>query len=450
MGELKLLGHAEELLDVLDAAVGLIAAFCLQRRNQPAFLHNHLYDAAQVAAVVPGVLDQLHEARQGLLGLFAKVRVAYRRLGGFQETQPLATGDVVYPLDAGLANAAFGQIDDALGRDLVGWIDHQLQVGHQVADLGAVEEAGAADHAVGQPGAQQHVLQHPGLGVGAVEHREVAVTAALAVQPLHLAGNPTALVALVGRLVKRHRLANGGGGEQPLRLTLLIVGNHSVGGFQDGLGGAVVLLQLDDGALRVVALKLQDVADVRTAPGVDRLVVVAHHHDVLAGLRQQLGYQVLGAVGVLVLVNMQVAKARLVGFQDLLVLGQQEPAVHQQVVEVHGIRPLQPLLQTGVDPGDQAVVAVLGCGREFRGADKVVFGLGDLPAHRVDCELPGVDVLLGIYRLDQTPGIVIVVDGEVAGVAHSQAVGVLAQQAYAHRVEGRHPHPPGAVAQHPP
>ena len=47
-------------------------------------------------------------------------------------------------------------------------------------------------------------------------------------------------------------------------------------GIQDQLGGAVVLLELDDGRIRVVGFEVQDVADVGSAPGVDRLIVVAY------------------------------------------------------------------------------------------------------------------------------------------------------------------------------
>jgi hypothetical protein len=59
-----------------------------------------------------------------------------------------------------------------------------------------------------------------------------------------------------------------------------VVGDDRVGGHEDRRRRAVVLLELDDGRLRVVVLELEDVADVGATPRVDRLVVVAHHHEV--------------------------------------------------------------------------------------------------------------------------------------------------------------------------
>ena len=50
---------------------------------------------------------------------------------------------------------------------------------------------------------------------------------------------------------------------------------------------AVVLLQLDDGRVRVVALEVEDVAQVRAAPGVDALVVVTHHGQVVVALGER-------------------------------------------------------------------------------------------------------------------------------------------------------------------
>jgi hypothetical protein len=68
---------------------------------------------------------------------------------------------------------------------------------------------------------------------------------------------------------------------------------------------------LTDLGAREVALEAQDVVDLGPAPAIDRLVVVAHAADVLAALGQQPQPQVLGDVGVLVLVDHHVLEAPL-------------------------------------------------------------------------------------------------------------------------------------------
>ena len=61
-----------------------------------------------------------------------------------------------------------------------------------------------------------------------------------------------------------------------------------------------------------ILLELQNVADVGAAPRVDALVLVAHRADVLVLAGQQLHQLVLRPVGVLVLVDEQIAIATLV------------------------------------------------------------------------------------------------------------------------------------------
>ena len=65
-----------------------------------------------------------------------------------------------------------------------------------------------------------------------------------------------------------------------------------------------------------VLLELENVADIGAAPGVDALVLVAHGADVLVLAGQQLHQLVLRAVGVLVLVDEQIAIAALVALAD--------------------------------------------------------------------------------------------------------------------------------------
>ena len=81
---------------------------------------------------------------------------------------------------------------------------------------------------------------------------------------------------------------------------------------QNVLRGAVILLQPDDFGLGEIALKFQDVADISAAPGIDALVFIAHHADVLLAARQQAHQFILRTVGVLILINQQILEAAVV------------------------------------------------------------------------------------------------------------------------------------------
>ena len=93
---------------------------------------------------------------------------------------------------------------------------------------------------------------------------------------------------------------------------LLVGGDHAGGGGEDVRGRAVVLLEPDHRGAGEVLLEAQDVADLGAAPAVDRLVVVADAADVAVAAGEQPQPEVLRDVGVLVLVDEDVAEPALV------------------------------------------------------------------------------------------------------------------------------------------
>ena len=78
----------------------------------------------------------------------------------------------------------------------------------------------------------------------------------------------------------------------------------------------------------------EDAPHVGQAPGVDRLVVIAHHEQVLLGLGQDPDEPQLGGVDVLELVDRQVAEARLPAATKGGISAEQVDRTHDQVVEV--------------------------------------------------------------------------------------------------------------------
>jgi hypothetical protein len=93
-----------------------------------------------------------------------------------------------------------------------------------------------------------------------------------------------------------------------LRLAFAVVRDDGVRGAEDGVGRAVVLLQRDRARSREVALEVEDVVDVRSSEGKNRLVRIAHGAHIHVRLGQELQQPVLGVVRVLVLVDEDVAE----------------------------------------------------------------------------------------------------------------------------------------------
>ena len=186
----------------------------------------------------------------------------------------------------------------------------------------------------------------------------------------------------------------------------------------------------------IVLAKVEDVAHVGAAETVDRLVVVADHHDV-AVLRGQLVHEhVLRAVGVLVLVHQHVAES-IAPLVECLVIGIEElDQLHDQVVEVEAAGALQQLLVRLVDAADYLVVvaAVRVVGRPL----ELVLGRRDRVAQRGH----RVALLVELQVVEDAPQggarVVLIEDHEARDDA--DAVGVAAQDLDRGGVEGAHPH----------
>ncbi|GAB3997915.1 hypothetical protein GCM10029992_22250 [Glycomyces albus] len=351
--------------------------------------------------------------------------------------------------DGAVADAPLGDVDHALGRDGVVGVDRQLEVGQQVADLLALIEADAADDLVGDAAAHEDFLEGAGLGVGAVEDGDVAEGGLPGVDQLvDAGGDPGGLVVLVVAGVAEDPGPVAEVGEQLLLPAAGgVVLDDVVGRVEDVLGGAVVLLQQDGLGLGVVALELDDIADGGAAEGVDGLVGVADHAELgglVAGADQLADERVLGVVGVLVLVDHDVAEAHPVRGGDLGEVAEQADGGADDVVEVDRAGQAEPLVVLGVDVGHQAGPGIVGFACGLGGPDQFVLEPGDLGGQ------PARGLLLGVQAQflddlgEQAAGVVGVVDGEARLPA--EPVGLAAQDAQARGVEGHDPHGPGAGA----
>ncbi len=207
-----------------------------------------------------------------------------------------------------------------------------------------------------------------------------------------------------------------------------------MGRVEDELRGPVVLLQLHDRRVGVVAFEIEDVLDVGTAPAVDALVVVAHHAQVPVRRGKRLHPQVLRPVRVLVLVHVEVPPARLVALQHLGGLLEQLDRLEQQVVEVDGTHLAQALLVPRGEAGDDALAMVHGVLGQEHVVEHLVLRATDGAQHCGWPVLPrGRQVLLGQDPLHQLLLVVRVVDHEPP--VEPDRLAVRAEHAGAQRVE---------------
>ncbi len=185
-----------------------------------------------------------------------------------------------------------------------------------------------------------------------------------------------------------------------------------MGGIQDRLRGPIVLLELDDRGIGIVALEVEDIAQVRPAPGIDALVVVAHHGQVLVLRGEVATEQVLGAVRVLVLVDHDLLPALLVLRQHVGMLLEEEHGPHQQVVEVDRVVLAELPLVGLVHPPGCLVVVIGRLPLGGRDVGQLVLALTDPGQHPRGREPLLVEVQPAQDPLHQRHLVGTVIDGE--------------------------------------
>ena len=207
---------------------------------------------------------------------------------------------------------------------------------------------------------------------------------------------------------------------------------------EDVSGGAIVALQANDARAGEILLEAQDVVDLGAAPAVDRLVVVADAADVGRALGQQAQPQVLGDVGVLVLVDENELEAALVVGEHVRVVEEQPQVLEQQIAEVAGVQLLQAPLIGGIELRALAGRKAEGFARRHLvGRQSAV-----LPAIDERSQLPRrpavlVEALRFDHLLQEADLVVGIEDGEAR--LEADELGVAAQDLDADGVEGAEP-----------
>ena len=236
-------------------------------------------EGADPAALVPDPPQLLEQRREALDRRHRPGRDARGVLGAAErgdERDPLPLGERGDRRLRAVPDATLGGVEDAPEIDGVLGVRDDPQVGERVLDLAALVEPRAADDLVRQADPDEHLLEGAGLGVRAVEDGDVAradpVVVGEGVDRLRDEGR---LVVLGVPDVPDDALPRSRVGPQVLLPSALVALDDGVRRLEDRLGRAVVLLEEDRRRVRVVLLELDDVADVGTAEGVDRLVRVA-------------------------------------------------------------------------------------------------------------------------------------------------------------------------------
>ena len=393
------------------------------------------------------VLDQCGELQQ-LLGRFFQRAVIIGVTDYLIDALSLGLGQLLDGLNGLGPQASGGIVDDAVQAQVVCPVVDDAQIGQHILDFGSLKEAHTADDPVGNAVAFQGIFHGVGLGVGPVQNSVILEVVALGAGK-DLAGNEVALGPFVLRLIYENGLPCAVVRPQVLALPAFVVGDDGVGRIQNGLSGAVVLLQPNDPGTWVLLFKGENILNGSAPEAVNALVVITDYADVPSVSCQQLCQKILDVVGILVLVHQNIMEFPLVVFPYLPVLLQELHGDIENVVKIQGVVVLQALLIDGVDLGDLDNAVVRGAAAVLlhllRGNQPVL-----LPADDAQY-IPGrIGLVIQVHVpenfLHEPLGVRGIVDGKAGGIA--AAVNIPAQNAAAGGMEGHGPDILGTGPQH--
>ena len=114
-----------------------------------------------------------------------------------------------------------------------------------------------------------------------------------------------------------------------------VVLNYSIRRLQDGIGGAIILFELDDFDFSEVLFEVEQVRDFGAAPAVNALIVIANDAKIPVLLREQINQVELRGIRVLVFVHHDIAILMTAGAEHFGVFLKQFEREQQQVIEIH-------------------------------------------------------------------------------------------------------------------
>ncbi len=451
-------GHVDQFVEVLDARFGAAARVGLVERTQPA-PGEHVLDLLvqrQGFAVGSSIgggavvgeagrllrarrqtlprqhLDQVEERAQRIARASGQLAAGQLVQRGLPQRGVVVTCAAAQHLERAIADAARRRVDDALERGIVVAIGDQAQIRQRIADLGALEVAQSAVDAIRDRMLDQLFLEVARLRIGAVQHCDVRCRTAAVQMFADAIDDVARLVLLVVRGVDLDRRAGRPGGPQLLAEPVVVVGDHRVGGAENRRGGTVVLFEPDRRGIGEVAQEVLHVLDARAAPAVDRLIVVADDEHLGTGAGQHADPGVLQRIGVLELVDQQMAPALAVVREQGLVVEPQLVRAQQQLGEVDQAAAPARVLVGAVDR-NQGLCERIAVGLDRVGAAALVLGAVDEPGRLPRREARLVQSEALDRALDQALLIVAVEDLERLGQAGLAPVP--AQQAMRDAVE---------------
>ena len=434
----KFLDRADKFANVLHAGTVFVVVFLGILAFQPDRVDDILHQFGQLHRLLHH--GQAHHQLAEFLHALARAGVqALRHIHARgQQRHFLLRGVARQFIHRRIADGALGHVDDAPHGNIVRRVDQHAQISQNILDLLAVIEFQAAVHPVADARLHERFFDDAGLRIGSIEHGKAAKLLTARFQFANLLANPGRLLALVACPIQPDQFAGSLLRPQRFILAVGVERDDLIRRVQNICRGAVILLQLDDLCIRKILLKIENVSDIRAAPAVDGLIVVADDAEVPALRCQQAHEHILRVVRILILIDMDIPNLALIGLQHRRMLRKKLKRFNDQIVEIQRVRAFQLFLIRLIDVVNElASIVSLALRKPVLRAEQLVFRIGNFALDLSGRQKLVVDVQLFQNFLQRAHLVVVVVDREGARVA--QFFDVAAQNFRAAGVERRNP-----------
>ena len=279
----------------------LLAAFRPEHDLIPAFIEQHREQFRGRAVMRTGRkrFDQVHEFFRFRSPEYFIVERVFQRLIQCAMVFRGISFQKFHPPDP---QVPFRQIHDPPERQVVLQDDH-AQIAQRVFDLRPGEELDPAVDPVGDLRFQQRLFQRTGHVMRPVEQRHLPVGDLLLVLFFDLGDDPRRFLVRVHGKMEHHRTAVRQRRGQVFSDPVPVFSDQRIRRRQDLRRGTVVLQHHDRLHIREMLVEVQQILDVRAAPGVDRLVRITHDEQVFVIAAQHFHQLILKRVDILEFVD---------------------------------------------------------------------------------------------------------------------------------------------------
>src|SRR5690606_36790520 len=119
--------------------------------------------------------------------------------------------------------------------------------------------------------------------------------------------------------------------------------NDAIGRIDNSLRGSIVLLQFEHLNIRIMFLEIKDDLNIRSTKPIYTLRIIPYHTDIFIDCSKTLDNQVLGEVGILILIHHEVLELMLIFAKYFGMLVKQNIGFEKQIVKIHCASPLTTL-----------------------------------------------------------------------------------------------------------